>query len=203
MNYKLLGYWLLGCYALPVHAEGIQPSFINGPKLYVGGSVGGSQQGDSCNDPFFEGSCDNKDTSWKVFGGVRLNPMTGAEITYHELGTAKMNGVSGGTYASMKNSVSGTSISGVGYVPMAQGLEAFAKAGAMFWERETTQSTSQRSEKNSDNGTNPLLGLGAQYQLNNNLHVRGEWEHTFNVGSDSAYETDVDQYTVGMMYSTL
>ena len=128
MNYKLLGYWLLGCYALPVHAESIQPSFINGPKLYVGGSVGGSQQGDSCNDPFFEGSCDNKDTSWKVFGGVRLNPMTGAEITYHELGTAKMNGVSGGTYASMKNSVSGTSISGVGYVPMAQGLEAFAKA---------------------------------------------------------------------------
>ena len=48
-----------------------------------------------------------------------------------------------------------------------------------------------------------MLGGGAQYRLNDNLHLRGEWEHMFNVGSDSAYETDADLYSVGLMYSTL
>jgi hypothetical protein len=48
-----------------------------------------------------------------------------------------------------------------------------------------------------------LIGGGAQFQLNNNLRVRGEWEHMFNIGSDSAYETDADLYSLGLSYSTL
>jgi opacity protein-like surface antigen len=48
-----------------------------------------------------------------------------------------------------------------------------------------------------------MLGAGAQYQLNQNLYMRGEWEHSLNIGADSAYETDADTYSVGVMYSTL
>ncbi|MDD5394571.1 MAG: outer membrane beta-barrel protein [Thiothrix sp.] len=177
--------------------------FMNGTKLYVGGSVGVSQQGDTCNDPFFEGSCDNKDTAVKVFGGARFDPMWGAEVAYNKLGKTSKNGTIGSTPASINNTLSGISASGVGYLPVAPQIEAFGKAGAMFWNRETSQTAGGTSTSSKADGTSPLLGAGAQYQLNDNLHLRGEWEHMFNVGSDSAYETDADQYSVGLLYSTL
>jgi opacity protein-like surface antigen len=179
------------------------PTFMNGTKLYVGGSIGASKQGDTCNDPFFNGACDDKDSAWKIFGGARINPMLGVEAAYNDLGTASKNGTSGGAPASMDNSVSGISVSGVGYVPVAPQIEAFGKAGAFLWNRETSQTANGVSTSSKADGTSPLVGGGAQYQLNENLHLRGEWEHMFGVGADSAYETDTDLYSVGLLYSTL
>lgn len=177
--------------------------FMNGPKLYVGGSLGSSQQGDTCNDPFFNGECDSKDMAWKAFGGVRANPMLGAEISYNQLGKTSMNGQTGDSPATMENSLTGTSVMGMGYVPVAPNIEAFGKAGAMFWERETSQTSGSNVEHTKADGTSPLVGAGAQYQLNQNLHLRGEWEHMFNLNADSDYETDADLYSIGLLYSTL
>jgi opacity protein-like surface antigen len=177
--------------------------FMNGPKLYVGGSLGSSQQGDTCNDPFFEGECNNKDMAWKAFGGVRVNPMVGAELSYNQMGKTSMNGKTGSSPATMENTLTGTSVAGVGYVPVAPNIEAFGKAGAIFWQRETSATAGSKTEQSKDDGTSPLLGAGAQYQLNGNLHLRGEWEHMFNLNSDSDYETDADLYSIGLMYSTL
>lgn len=189
------------------HAEDYPPptgtDFMNGTKLYAGASIGMGQQGDTCNDPFFNGSCDNRDSAWKVFGGARFNPMLGAEIGYNQLGNTRKNGTSGGSNASMDNSLSGISASGVGYLPVAPDIEAFGKAGALFWNRETTQTTGTSSTSSKADGVSPLLGVGAQYRLNDNLHLRGEWEHMFNTGADSVYETDADLYSVGLSYSTL
>ena len=77
------------------------------------------------------------------------------------------------------------------------------KGGAMFWERDTKESLDNARDQTTDKGISPLVGVGAQYQLNQNLHVRGEWEHIFNTGSGSEHETDANNYTVGLMYSTL
>ncbi|MCB1638762.1 MAG: hypothetical protein KDI15_07930, partial [Thiothrix sp.] len=75
---------------------------------------------------------------------------------------------------------------------------------AMFWERETTERRGDSPAQTSqDDGISPMLGLGVQYQLNQNLHLRTEWDHVFNTGSGSDYETDVDSYSIGMIYSTL
>lgn len=189
---------------LTVYADNSPPNdFMLGPKLYIGGGLGGTQQGDSCNQVFFTGSCENKDFAWKAFTGVRLNPMTGSELTYHRLGKSQLNG--SGTSANDKatNQFTGTSVSGLAFLPVAPGIEGFAKAGALFWQRKTTQTQNDQTTDASANGISPLLGLGGQYRLNPNLHLRGEWEHSFNVGSDSVYETDVDEYTLGVLYSTL
>lgn len=70
-------------------------NFNNGPKLYVGASAGSSKLGDTCNDPFFSGNCNDQDFAWKAFGGARLNPMTGVELTYYDLGSSSMNGTTG------------------------------------------------------------------------------------------------------------
>lgn len=180
-----------------------EQGFMNGTKLYAGGSIGAGQQGDVCNDPFFNGSCDDKDVAWKVFGGARINPMLGAEVAYNKLGKTSATGTTGGSSAGLENSLTGISAAGVGYFPVTSQIEAFGKAGVIFWDRETTQTSNGTNINSEDDGTSPILGGGAQYKLNDNLHVRGEWEHMFNVGADSSYETDVDLYSVGLMYSTL
>lgn len=177
--------------------------FLNGTKLYTGIGVGAGIQGDICNDPFFNGSCDNKDVAWKVFGGARFDPMWGAEAAYNKIGSSSATGDSNGNPAGLDNSLSGISLAGVGYLPVADKLEAFGKGGVMFWQRETTLATNGASSSSKDDGASPLVGGGAQYQLNENIHLRGEWEHVFNVGGNSAYETDADMYSIGLLYSTL
>ncbi|HRJ52886.1 MAG TPA: outer membrane beta-barrel protein [Candidatus Thiothrix moscowensis] len=205
---------LLFCMSGSVYANGFfspgintgttrPPGFMNGTKLYAGGSLGAGQQGDVCNDPFFNGSCDDKDVAWKVFGGARFDPMWGAEAAYNKLGTTSKTGNTSGSSAGLENELTGISVAAVGYVPVATQIEAFGKGGAIFWDRETTQTAGGATTSSKDEGTSPLLGAGVQYQVNDNLHLRGEWEHMFNVGSDSAYETDADLYSIGLMYSTL
>ncbi len=204
---KALFLLFITCQAGIAYADDYPPpagnDFLNGTKLYAGASIGAGRQGDTCNDPFFNGSCDDKDVAWKVFGGARFNPMLGAEIAYNQLGSSKKSGTTAGSAASMENSLSGISASGVGYLPVAPDIEAFGKAGALFWNRETTQTTGTNNTSSKDDGISPLVGIGAQYRLNDNLHLRGEWEHMFNTGADSAYETDADMYSVGLSYSTL
>ncbi|OQX12386.1 MAG: hypothetical protein BWK73_15145 [Thiothrix lacustris] len=177
--------------------------FSNGPKLYVGGSVGSAKQSDTCNDPFFSGECDNEAVAWKAFGGARINPMLGAEIGYYDLGDSNMNGTTGGSTAKLSNSTTGSVVAGVGYVPISPQLEAFGKAGAMAWESKTQKTSGSQSEATENSGTSILVGGGAQFQLNSNLHLRGEWEHLLNIGADSTYETDADLYSLGVSYSTL
>lgn len=177
--------------------------FSYGPKLYVGGSAGSSKQGDTCNDPFFSGECNNEDLAWKAFGGARFNPMLGVELGYYDLGDSSMKGTTGGSVAKLDSSTTGTAVTGVGYVPLSSQVEAFGKAGAIAWENQTSKTSGTRTEAATASGTSALVGGGAQFKLNSNLHVRGEWEHVFNIGADSVYETDADLYSLGLGYSTL
>lgn len=205
MNNKLALYLLLGLTgaAQADDAMMIGSDFSTGPKMYVGSSIGSSKQSDTCNDPFFEGTCNNQDFAWKAFGGIRFNPMVGAELGYYDLGSNSMDGTTGGTPAKLESSTTGTAIAGVGYVPLTSQIEAFGKAGAIAWDKKNSKVSGTTSTQSDESGTSALIGGGAQFQLNSNLFLRGEWEHMFNVGSDSAYETDSDLYSLGMSYSTL
>nr|CAA6830497.1 MAG: OmpA-like transmembrane domain-containing protein [uncultured Thiotrichaceae bacterium] len=179
--------------------------FDNGLKLYTGGSLIYSTQDSSCETPFFEGSCDAAAVNAKIFGGARFNPMFGVEVAYVSQNEAAMKGTAGNQTVSSNNKVSGYQVSGMGYLPVTSipELELMGKAGVMFWERETDIMQADVKKTSADDGVAPMVGLGAQYQLNNNIHLRTEWEHIFNTGSDSNYETDVDNYSVGLSYSTL
>ncbi|EIJ36455.1 outer membrane beta-barrel protein [Thiothrix nivea] len=205
MNNRLALCLLLGLTSMAQAGESMMlgSDFSTGPKMYVGSSIGGSQQSDSCNDPFFEGSCDEGDLAWKAFGGIRFNPMLGAELGYYDLGSVNMDGTAGGIPAKLDSSATGTAIAGVGYVPLTSQIEAFGKAGVIAWDQKNNKTSGASSTQSAESGTSTLLGGGAQYQLNSNLFLRGEWEHMFNIGSDSAYETDTDLYSLGVSYSTL
>ncbi len=182
-------------------------SFNNGVKIYVGGSLGQATQDSVCDEVFFEGNCEDGAMSWKLYGGARFNPMFGAELAYTHQGTAEMDGTgtADSKRVSSKNEISGYQLTGVGYLPVniVPALELTGKAGVMFWNRETEVTTDGRKKTSSDDGISPVIGLGAQYPLNQNIYLRSEWEHTFNTGADSRHETDTDNYSLGLSYSTL
>lgn len=180
-------------------------AFANGPRLYAGGGIASATQGDTCNTPFFDGSCDDKDFAWKAFGGVQLNPMLGAELGYHDIGSAHLDGLVGSERVKMSSDLTGTSVAGVAYLPLAElgNINLIGKAGLMFWESQTSQTTGGVTQHGVEDGISPLMGGGAQYRMNDNLYLRGEWEHLFGVGADTDYETDVDLYSLGLIYSTL
>jgi len=180
-------------------------SFNNGMKLYAGASLGHASQSDACNNPFFEGDCDDGSLSWKAFAGTRVNPMFGAEIAYASYGEASEEGKVGQEIVFRENELSGLQINAVGYLPIAAmpQVEVIGKAGAMLWERDTQASVGDEPRDSKDDGIAPMLSLGAQYQLDPSIHLRAEWEHVFNAGADSAHETDVDNYSLSLIYSTL
>lgn len=200
-------------------------NFSQGPKYYFGATAGYSSQSDICNNPFFNGTCSEGETNWRLLGGVRFNPMLGAELSHGKLGEASMDGKTGERRAAIKNELKSTNLTAVGYLPVTPQIEAFGKAGIAFWKRDSVTTkevpneaaqglnpggttldpfgTHFETENSSDSGTSPVVGIGAQFRWNENLHIRGEWEHIFNVGSDSNYESDVDTYSVGMTYHTL
>ncbi len=193
---------LLGIDTRPIQSD---VSFNNGIKMYGGASIGYGSQGNTCNMPFFEGSCDDGDLTIKAFGGVRINPMLGAELGYVSLGETEKKGNIANQAASITNKLSGFQLNAVGYLPVnsVPNLELFGKGGVMFWERDTKATLGDLSTPSKDDGISPMAGIGAQYQIDQNLHLRSEWEHVFNTGSNSDYETDADNYSVGLMYSTL
>lgn len=187
--------------------------FSRGSKFYAGVSAGYAKQGDICNDPFFTGTCSNGDLDWKVLAGARFNPMFGAELSYNHMGESSMSGSQNGNPASMRNEIKSINVAGMGFMPVTPQVEAFGKAGVAFWKRDSERTTPDLTttipnskfitESDSDNGQSPLVGVGAQFRISPNVHLRGEWEHMFNVGADSNYETDLDSYSVGLTYSTL
>lgn len=179
--------------------------FNSGLKLYAGASFGYSTQDSTCENPFFEGSCDSGSVTGKFFGGARFNPMLGAELAYTSQDEATMSGKVGMQGVSGANKISGYQVTGIGYLPIQSipNLELMGKAGVMFWERESEVMTANHKKLSTDDGMSPVLGLGAQYQLNKNIYLRTEWEHTINTGSDSDHETDLDSYSLGLSYSTL
>ncbi|MEZ5538072.1 MAG: outer membrane beta-barrel protein [Thiolinea sp.] len=194
-----------GLFGIDTSAVESNFGFNNGVKLYVGAGLGYANQDSGCDQLFFEGSCENGAMSAKLFGGARFNPMVGAELAYSYQGEAEMDGTAGDQEVSGKNKISGYQLTGVGYLPVnsIENLEVMGKAGVMFWNRESQLIKDGVKTSSSDDGIAPVIGLGAQYQLNKNIFLRTEWEHTFNTGADSDHETDTDNYSMGVSYSTL
>ena len=55
---------------------------------YAGASVGQSKLKDACSGI---GSCDDKDTAWRILGGYQINRNFAAELGYHDLGNRSTN----------------------------------------------------------------------------------------------------------------
>ena len=162
-------------------------------RFYVGGSLGVANQ-----DGYEEGNT----TAGKLLGGMRYGRYLGAEVGYTKLGAVE-DDLKDRLNTLLETDTGGLYAAAMGYYPVAHRTELMGKVGVMRWDTDTTENHRLTSniEDINDSGTSPLIGIGAQYHMNPNMFLRGEWERVVGIGND-ANESDVDLLTVGVTLST-
>lgn len=199
--------------------------------FYGGGSVGMTSQDGACGSISNPTGCKDSDKGYKIFGGARLKPNTapgtlpslGVEAGYINFGESSatgdlMNARPGfsedqGDITS-SSELTGLYAAGVAFMPVAPRTEILAKAGVMRWSQKNNYQQTvidggvpdpvderNISTSTSESGFGGLLGVGAQYQMTDNLSVRGEYERGFGIGKD-ANKTEPSLLSVGAVFST-
>jgi outer membrane autotransporter protein len=190
--------------------------------FYAGGSVGMASQDGACNTLSGSTDCTDSGMGYKVFAGAQLKPnapdgtlpklgVEGGYIKFAESGaSADFSRAPGrptiGT-TSASSDLSGIYAAGTVSMPVAPRVEVLGKAGIMHWNQENTTQINEDGEapitqSSSESGFGGLLGAGAQYKINDNFSVRGEYERGFGVGK-GASKTEPSLLSVGAVFSTL
>jgi len=174
--------------ALPAAAQ------MSASNAYVGGSIGQSKYNTDCPSPL---SCDDKDTAFRLFGGYQFNRNIAAELGYADMGKAKLTGP-GGTD---EMAATAFDLSAVLMWPFqGTGFNVFGRLGAYAGKLELSG-----PDHGSKNTTNLTYGLGAGYDFNKNIGVRGEWQRysKMKVRNDATGvedDGDVDVLSIGVLW---
>lgn len=110
-------------------------------------------------------SLDKGGTSYSLTAGVRADKNFAVEADYARLGDVK---VSDG-FNTQTGKAQAFSLTGLGFVPVYDKTEAFMRAGLSY--------TSFEVGSESRHSVQPLLGVGADYQLTPVVTVRGEVQY--------------------------
>lgn len=161
--------------------------------LDMAGFYGGANIGNASMDCVENTSEECSETAWKGFAGYKVSDMISVEGGYYDFGESEysINAVQDGV-----TSTTGWGVAGVMTQPVADQVDLFGKAGFMKWTSETDiKAGALTTSSKESSGTDLLLGAGANYQMNENLGIRGEYEY---VGGDAK----VGMYSVGATFST-
>lgn len=152
---------------------------------YVGGSLGQMEADGDCPGGL---SCDRKDSSWKVFGGMRINKNFAAEAFYGNWGEVS---VSSGAL-SATGEISSWGLAGLGILPLGDRFSLFGKLGYAQTDQEVTVSGPGITIADSDDGGEVIWGVGATYNFTRNFGLRAEWERL--------NKSEVDIMSIGIQY---
>ncbi|BDU15352.1 outer membrane beta-barrel protein [Lysobacter auxotrophicus] len=133
-----------------------------------------------------EGSYDDEDTAYSVFGGYQFNRYFGLEAGYADFGKLEPRGTGTPLEASS------VYLTAVGTVPITDNFSAYAKAGFQRWDLD--RSIPSIVGNTDDNGTDPTYGVGLQYRFTDNVALRGEYSR-FEVE-----DTDLDLAQIQLRY---
>ena len=154
--------------------------------FYAGASIGQSTSSD-CG-----GSCDDKDTAYRVFGGYKFHPNIAVEGGYSPLGETSSG--------NLKAEANAWDLVGLGIFPLGNNFSIFGKLG--FYNAEIKLSGAASGKKTT---TDLTYGIGGQYDFNRNLGLRLEWQRYSgvkapDVANVSSGDTDIDVVSVGALW---
>jgi len=147
---------------------------------------------------------DDGSTGWKVFGGHQFNENWAVELAYTNLGKFSFDadiasgsvGVPTTEYGEVKPDC--WSLSAVGILPVGNNFSLLGKAGVCRWDDNAfAYEVGGPPYPEGSTGTDLTFGLGAKYDINDNLGVRAEWERFNNVVHDRA---NVDLWSLSLQY---
>jgi OmpA-OmpF porin, OOP family len=183
---------LAGFAALPTLATAQAKGGNSDLGFYAGASVGQSKS--DCNGG---GSCDDKDTAYRIFGGYKFHPNIAVEGGYAPLGETS---ASLGALGNVTAEANAWDIEGVGSWGLGNNFSVFGKLG--FYNAEVKLGGIASGKKTT---TDLLYGLGGQYDFNRNLGLRLEWTRYSGVKSPdvaglSSGDNDIDVVSVGALW---
>jgi len=149
-------------------------------------------------------SFDRRDWTGSLFGGYRFNRNFALEggltrlgsFGYSSTATAPAAGAINGHYAA-----GGAELDAVGLLPLAERWTLYGKAGLIYADTRLDASASGVSASDMHHwSTEPLLGIGASYDLTRNVAAQVEWDRYSGLGDSSTGSGGINQYTVGLVY---
>jgi len=154
---------------------------------HAGASVGQSKLELGCP---AGGSCDDKDTSFRIYAGGKFNNAFGLELGLVDYGTFDRAG--GETKGR------GLDIPLIFGFPLGTNSSVFAKAGVNYSQMEVSDN-SLGVATGKESGWGPRYGVGAQIGLTPQWAIRGDWDR-FHVRFPGTKD-DVDTLTLGAQYT--
>jgi OOP family OmpA-OmpF porin len=127
--------------------------------FYAGAGVGQSNVN--------EGTYDDNDTGFSVFGGYQFNRYFGLEAGYADFGKIEPD------VAGPSLEADSVYLTAVGSLPITDKFSAYAKAGFHRWN--LNDPLPLLTGKTDDSGTDPTYGVGVQYRFNDKVALRGEY----------------------------
>lgn len=161
--------------------------------IFFGGSFGQSEVDGFCNGA---SQCNGEDTSWKVYGGYKINDMIDAEVSYHSIGdVSRTTTDSTGASTTAASELSAIAVNAVGTYEINDSVQALGKIGAASWNAENTGGD--------ESGISLTYGFGAKVSMNENMKIRAEWENISDVNTGNGQEGDVTTMSLGIELDTL
>ena len=164
---------------------------------YLGASAGQATADISCPAGM---SCDDKDTAWRVYGGLEVNEFISMEVGYIDLGKVGYSGAKTGS-----RETNGMTLHLVGTYALNPSLTLIARGGMNILNTEVNGTIA--GTPNNNTGDTDIVwsaGLGAQYNFTQSVGLRMEWERYFKTGSPAANggtgEANVDLLSAGVVY---
>lgn len=189
---------------------------INGDTgWYVGVNIGGTRnkfEGDDTSKIMVPGSLSSvadHAISPSIYGGYQINETFGVVAGYTKLGNFKLHvTMPNGRGIAEDYKVDAWTIAGTISKPLAEGLSVFGKFGAAFTHVKDTYKWSDDATIYSfaKRRTNPLIGVGIKYAIDQHIALRAEYEHFGEVGSaitssgEGTARARDTRFSVGMSY---
>ncbi|HKB83365.1 MAG TPA: outer membrane beta-barrel protein [Burkholderiales bacterium] len=169
---------------------------------YFGATVGQASASDYCSDAggVAVATCDDKDTSFKVFGGYRFTRNVAVEAAYVDLGKFRASGSFLGSPFDVNTTLTGVTVQGVGIAPFGNEFSLMGRVGAIFWNLKTSGTVGGFPGSTSDNGADLALGVGAQYKFAPSFGVRADLDYYPNLGNSSTGEDNVTSVSIGLVF---
>lgn len=188
-----------------VHAEDIETTTLDsttnksalGP--YVGARIGLSSFDDACP---LGSRCTDNENAWGGIFGYRFNPSWAAEVNFTQYGNYQW--VNNGVGSAFSDDISSVNLQGLYYLPIEWPINFYLKGGAAYW-KNTAVGKNQNAVLDVDTGYGLSFvgGAGLEYNITEQLVLRGEYEYLFGAGGGSVLDEptrDIGLFSVGIIY---
>ncbi len=167
---------------------------------YAGGSFGQSEIDIDCAGTT---SCDDSDTSWKIFVGYQANRNLALEAGYADLGQLKAStpAFGGIPAANVKIKTSAWELVGIGSLPVGERFSLFGKVGLYMADTDIeVDFPGFGTATDADDSVDLTFGFGARYDFTRNFGVRAEWQRYSDVEAGAFEKFDVDVMSVSILF---